>query len=108
MGVGKIFSREDTRGFFQNFSSGWVKNSEIWFFPLETKKTSLFCWNFQNPAAQFEQKIFLQQIASCNTGIQVQSKFLILHVDTASMQLSSWNPEFVKCKHFYVFWTTDN
>ena len=48
MGVGRIFSRGGTCGFFQNLSMG-AKSGEICFFPLETKKTTFFCWNFQNP-----------------------------------------------------------
>ena len=48
MGVGKIFSRRGTRGFFQNFSRG-TKSGEICFFPLKTKKTTFFCYEFQNP-----------------------------------------------------------
>jgi len=31
-----------TKEFFQNFSTGRVKNGEICFFPLETKKTTFF------------------------------------------------------------------
>ena len=36
------------RGFFLNFSR---KDQKWWirFFPLETKKTTFCCWNFQNP-----------------------------------------------------------
>ena len=34
--------------FFQNFSRGG-KSGEICFYPLETKKKTFFCCNFQNP-----------------------------------------------------------
>jgi len=48
MGVGRIFSRGALEYFSKNFL--WVaKSGEICFFPLETKKTTLFCCNFQNP-----------------------------------------------------------
>ena len=51
MGVGRIFfQRRATRGFFQNFSEGGRKVAKI-FFPLETRKTTFFCWNFKNPGA---------------------------------------------------------
>ena len=44
-----FFQGGATRGFFQNFSRGGGERGEISFFPLETKKTTFFCWNFQNP-----------------------------------------------------------
>jgi len=37
-----------TRGFSKIFPGG-AKSSEIWLFPVEIKKTSFFCLNFQNP-----------------------------------------------------------
>ena len=46
MGVGKILSRGATKGFFQNFCRG-DQSGEICFFPLETKKTTFFCWIFK-------------------------------------------------------------
>jgi len=53
MGVGRIFFQLGaTRGFFLNFSVGG-KSSEIWFFPLKTKKTTFFagppCPPFRRP-----------------------------------------------------------
>jgi len=42
----KAFSRGATRVFFQNISRG-TKSGEICFFPLETKKTTLFVENFK-------------------------------------------------------------
>jgi len=53
MGVGRIFSRWGTRGFFQNFSRNGAKSGEIWFFPLETKKTTSLCRNFQYPGGSY-------------------------------------------------------
>ena len=50
MGVGRIFSKGATRGFFQNLSRG-AKSGENCCFPLETKKTTFFRWNFQNRGA---------------------------------------------------------
>jgi len=46
MGVGRIFSRWATRGFFKNFSRG-AKSGEIRFFPLKTKKTTFFAKDFK-------------------------------------------------------------
>ena len=46
MGVGRIFSRGGTRGFFQN-SSREAKSSEICFSPLKTKKTTFFAKHFK-------------------------------------------------------------
>ena len=51
MGVGRIFSRWGTRGFFQNFSSR-AKSGEISFFPLKAKTATLVCWNCQNPGVK--------------------------------------------------------
>jgi len=49
MRVGRVFPGGGaTRRFFQNFSMG-AKSGEICFCPLEIKKTTFFCWNFQNP-----------------------------------------------------------
>ena len=45
-----FFQRRATRGFFQNFSEGGRKVAKI-FFPLETRKTTFFCWNFKNAGA---------------------------------------------------------
>jgi len=42
-----FFQGGATRGFFKIFWGG--KSSEICFFPLETKKTTFLCCNFQNP-----------------------------------------------------------
>jgi len=42
IGVGSIFSRGVTRGFFQIFL-GRTKSGEIYFFPVETKKITFFC-----------------------------------------------------------------
>jgi len=51
MGVGRIFSRGATRGFFQNFSMG-AKVGEICFFPLETTETT-FLLKFSNSLIPF-------------------------------------------------------
>jgi len=51
MGVGRIFSRGDTRWFFQNFYRG-AKSGEICFFPLETKKTTFFAKMFKIQGGQ--------------------------------------------------------
>ena len=48
MGARRIFSRRSTRGFFLNFSRGGPKVVKF-DFPPETKKTTFFCWKFQNP-----------------------------------------------------------
>jgi len=42
-GRGGIFSRGDTKGFFQNFSKEGTKVLKFVFFPLETKKITFFC-----------------------------------------------------------------
>ena len=47
----RYFSGKITRGFFQYFSRGG-KSGEICFFPLKTKKTTLFCWKCQNPGGK--------------------------------------------------------
>ena len=47
MGVGKILSRGGGTGrFFQTFFWRGARSGEIYFLPLETKKTD-FCWNFK-------------------------------------------------------------
>jgi len=42
-------SKGGTMGFFQV----GTKSGESWFFPLETKKTTFFCWKFQNSGGTF-------------------------------------------------------
>ena len=64
MGVGRIFSRGATSGFFQKFSRG-TKSGEICFLPLETKKT-LFWWKFQIPAP-FRHPCLCVGKSSCHT-----------------------------------------
>ena len=50
MGVGSIFSKGEPPGDFSKiFPEGGGERGEISFFALETKKTTFFCWNFQNP-----------------------------------------------------------
>jgi len=45
----KDFFLGGTKGVFQIFSRGGGKSGEICFFPLKTKKTTLFCWKCQSP-----------------------------------------------------------
>ena len=47
LGVGRIFSRRCTSGFFQKFFLGGAKSGEIWFLSLETKKTAFFAKIFK-------------------------------------------------------------
>jgi len=47
MGVGRFFSTGDTKGFFQNFTSGGPKVENFVFFPLEIKKTTFFAEIFK-------------------------------------------------------------
>jgi len=37
------------QGIFTKFFQGGAKSGEICFYPIETKKPTIFCWNFQNP-----------------------------------------------------------
>jgi len=46
MGVGRNFSRGGTSVFFQKFFLREAKSGEIWFLPIEIKKTA----NFQIPS----------------------------------------------------------
>ena len=50
MDVGRIFFQvRATRVFSKMFPRAGAKNSELCFFSLKTKKTTFFCWRFQNP-----------------------------------------------------------
>jgi len=55
MGLGRILSRGGTSGFFQQFFQGGAKSGEIYFLPIETKKTAFsaeifkFLPQFQHP-----------------------------------------------------------
>ena len=48
MGVWGIFPGEALGDFSKIFLEG-AKTGEICFFPLKTKKTTFFCWEFKNP-----------------------------------------------------------
>ena len=48
----KDFFQWRVLGFFSCIFPGGAKSGEILFFSLETKKTTCFCWKFQNPGGQ--------------------------------------------------------
>ena len=70
MSVGRIFSRGGPRGFFLNFSSG-AKSGEIWFFPLETKKTTFFAENFKIQGRQGPPLSFPTHMSTWHNTIRI-------------------------------------
>ena len=45
----KFFSKGRCRGFSKIFFVRAAESGESWFSPLKSRKTTYFCWNFQNP-----------------------------------------------------------
>jgi len=48
MGIRRIISRGGAQRTFPKFSKGGQKKLSL-IFPLEIKKTTFFCWEFQSP-----------------------------------------------------------